>query len=120
MKRRLTLGLLLVTLSTYAIEQKLMVSMDTPSTAWSVRIIEAYQSKDSIIVVAELKSGGIGGAAITRVTDTISIDAVKLPVKYYVLGKTWNWPNKGYTFFKDRKSLDKKLNAAKRIFTRKK
>ena len=97
-------------------KQKITVEMDTPSTAWTVSILEVHQTKTEIIVLSQLKSAGIGGAAISRVKDSVSITGAKLPVKHYVLGKNWNWPNKGYHFIKDRQVFDKAVKGGKLLY----
>ena len=117
MKYFATLILISAFISLHAADkQKITVEMDTPSTAWTVSILEVYQTKTNIVVLSQLKSVGIGGAAISRVKDSVSISGAKLPVKHYVLGKTWNWPNKGFNFSADRKAFDKAAKNAKQLY----
>ena len=97
-------------------KQKITISMDTPSTAWTVMIQEVYQTDKELVVLSRLKSAGIGGAAISRVSDSITVSAAKLPVKHYVLGKNWNWPNKGFHFIMDRKDFDKAVKGGKLLY----
>jgi hypothetical protein len=38
-------------------------------------------------------------------------------VKYFVIGKTWNWENEEkYTFIKDLKEIEKDLAASKELY----
>jgi len=37
----------------------------------------------------------MGAQVISTVEDALVLDAPDLPVKVFVLGKTWNWQNQG-------------------------
>ena len=53
--------------------------------------------------------------------DSIEITAEDLPLKHFVLGKTWNWENKeDMTFIKDRKDIADDLAKGTRLYTKEK
>ena len=59
----------------------------------------------------------IGLQVITTLSQKVVVVVPDLPVKHYVLGKTWGWENqdKGVEFIKDRKKLDELLKGAKQV-----
>lgn len=70
------------------------VSVTVPDSRWSVSISKVTQMQDHIAVIAKLKqSDGMGMMVISQVSDAVSFTSKDLPIKYYVLGKSWNWEN---------------------------
>jgi hypothetical protein len=71
-------------------------------------------------VLSTVKGGGIGLTVISKAKDSVKVKAPALPVKHFILGKTWNWSKEKYHFLKDRKELEKFVEQAKakRIYTR--
>ena len=58
--------------------QTIKVSLDAPATNYSLVITQAHHvGEENWIVAQVLKKGDFGGAAITRVTDEIKLDAPK-------------------------------------------
>jgi len=58
--------------------REIRVEFDTPATNYGVSIRAVYGVGDSLWVISEVtKTGDIGGAAITRVSDEVTIDAAK-------------------------------------------
>lgn len=81
--------------SAAAAERQIKVEFDAPATNYGVKIQAVYQVGDELWVVSRVFTrGDIGGAAITQVSDEVTIDtdtAADAPVNHKVLGKTWNW-----------------------------
>ena len=107
-----------VSSSAPAIERDIGVTLKVPDTAWRIDIKEVYQIDDALIVISELsRPAGHGGQMITTVVDTVRIAAPDLPVKHYVVGKTWNWENsEPYKFVPSRNALDADLLRGKRLY----
>lgn len=105
---------------------KVKVEFDTPATNYGVAIQEVHRVGEQLWVISKVtKKGDFGGAAITRVTDTVTVEAPKdLPVVHKVLGKSWNWgkDTKSLTYVKSEKDLKKQLEKemAKLIWRREK
>ena len=93
-----------------------------PSTAWTVQITDAYEFEAEVWIVARVSaSSEFGAAVISTVTDSITIPDTAKDVKYFILGKTWNWENspelEPYEFVKenDEQQFETKLKSGKRI-----
>ena len=99
------------------IQLKLMV----PDTTWMFAIDEIYQVRQELWVVASVKQMGqaFGLMMITTLEDQVTVKAPALPVKYYILGKTWGWKNEEpYIFIKNRTEIELALTQGKRLFSR--
>ncbi|MEM1223221.1 MAG: insulinase family protein, partial [Verrucomicrobiota bacterium] len=95
------------------------VRIDTPNSGWKVAIKAVYKTDKNLVVISQLDhSGDLAAQVITTVYDSLSLeDAGDLPVKHYVVGKTWNWGNsEKYTFVEDTESLDKAMSRAELLF----
>ena len=91
-------------------KRTITVSLDAPATNYSVKITHVYQAKEKLLVVAQIhKRGQFGGAAITRIKDSIQIEAPDLKIETYVLNKTWNWKGKEPYIYVSKAQLEKVL-----------
>lgn len=97
-----------VVLETSMQEQTAEVSVTVPDSLWSVSIDRVVQSDEQIAVIAQLKKAdGMGMMVISQVSDAVSFKAKPLPIKYYIVGKTWNWESaEGYEFVSDPSELN--------------
>lgn len=98
-------------------KQTIQVRLDTPDAGWSLSIKNVFQTSESIVVISQLEHRAESAAqVITTVSDTVHIPATntELPIRYYILGKTWNWgtsPN--YTFIDSMNAFGTALDGAK-------
>ena len=76
------------------------VHLSVPDTRWSIKIVNVVQTNSEIAVLCQLsQSDMMGMMVISEVVDAVEFTAQNLPIKYYILGKTWNWENhEGYSF----------------------
>ena len=82
-------------------DQKLTVQLTVPDSAWKIAIDAVHQVKGEIWVVSTVSRDPdlMGAAVISTVTATVKLDVGDLPVKHFIIGKTWNWKNEEpYTF----------------------
>jgi hypothetical protein len=102
----------------HAQESTVSVQLTVPDGGWKIRIDQVYQTSTHLLAVSKLeRSPGLAIQVISQAKASVKIKAPKLPVRHYVLGKTWNWPNKEpYTFLSDPKELPKKVAGAKLVF----
>jgi hypothetical protein len=102
----------------HAQESTVSVQLTVPDGGWKIRIDQVYQTPTHLLAVSKLeRSPGLAIQVISQAKASVKIKAPKLPVRHYVLGKTWNWPNKEpYTFLSDPKELPKKVAGAKLVF----
>lgn len=101
----------------HAQESTVSVQLTVPDGGWKIRIDQVYQTPTHLLAVSKLeRSPGLAIQVISQAKASVKIKAPKLPVRHYVLGKTWNWPNKEpYTFLSDPKELPKKVAGAKLV-----
>jgi len=100
-------------------QQTISVRLDTPDAGWSIAIDSIYRTKESLIVISKLShSADLAAQVITTVADTVQISASEapLPVRHYILGKTWNWGAiPSYTFIESMSAVGESLENAEKI-----
>jgi len=103
---------------TQARESTVSVQLTVPDGGWKIRIDQVYQTPTHLLAVSKLeRSQGLAIQVISQAKDSVKVKAPKLPVRHFVLGKTWNWPNKEpYSFLSDPKELSKPIAGAKLVF----
>lgn len=101
-------------------KQAVAVRLDTPNAGWAISIDAIYQTDESLVVISKLENtSDMAAQVITTVSDTIHIAAPEeaLPVRHYVLGKTWEWgANKDYTFIESMDAFGAALERATEIY----
>jgi len=102
----------------HAQDSTISVQLGVPDGGWEIRIVQVYQTSTHLLAVSKLeRSPGPAIQVISQVKDSVKVKAPKLPVRHYVLGKTWNWTNNlPYAFLSDPKELTKKVAGAKLVF----
>ena len=76
--------------------EKISIRMDTPDAGWAIAIESAYRSEDAIIAISRLtRTEGMAAQVISTVTDSITFPRAGLPIKHFVIGKSWNWGDTG-------------------------
>jgi len=103
---------------TQARESTVSVQLTVPDGGWKIRIDQVYQTPTHLLAVSKLeRSQGLAIQVISQAKDSVKVKAPKLPVRHFVLGKTWNWPNKEpYSFLSAPKELSKPIAGAKLVF----
>ena len=103
---------------THARESTISVQLTVPDGGWKVRIDQVYQTPTHLLAVSKLeRSPGLAIQVISQAKDSVKVKAPKLPVRHFVLGKTWNWPNKEpVTFLSDPKEFSKPVAGAKLVY----
>ena len=98
---------------------EIMITVTVPDSAWQLEVLEVHQTDKEIIVISEVSRDPnvFGAQVITTLSQKLNLIIPDLPVKHYVLGKTWGWENqdKGVQFIKERKELDEMLKGAKKL-----
>lgn len=94
------------------------VQLTVPDGGWKIRIIQVYQTSTHLLSVSKLeRHRGPAIQVISQAKDSVKVKAPKLPGRHFVLGKTWNWPNKEpYAFLSGPKELSKEIAGAKLVF----
>jgi zinc protease len=99
-------------------ERTIEVTVTVPDAAWRLSIEEVYQVKDELWVISRVSRDpdAMGAQVITTLTASVKVEAAALPVKHFVLGKTWNWAEEDHTFIGDMKEIAKSLRDAKALY----
>ncbi len=103
---------------TQARESTVSVQLTVPDGGWKIRIDRVYQTPTHLLAVSKLeRNPGLAIQVISQAKDSVKVKAPKLPVRHFVLGKTWNWPNQEpYSFLSDPEELTKPIAGAKLVF----
>jgi zinc protease len=101
-------------------QQDISIRLDTPDAGWSIEIDKVYRTSESLVVIAQLEHrGDIAAAVISTASDSVSIPSTDpaLTMRYYILGKTWDWgvaPD--YTFIDSMDAFGAALDRAELIY----
>lgn len=101
--------------------EKISVRIDTPDAGWKLEIQKIYRTNDSLIAISKLsRNADVAAQVITTVADSVEVPSeIKLPVRNYVLGKTWAWGDTGnYTFIDSMDELKDDLEGAELVYPR--
>jgi len=100
------------------------VRLDAPDAAWRIGIESIYRTEERLIVISRLsrKKDAIAAQVITTVSDKVRLpipeDASGLPVRHYILGKSWDWGShpENYQFPDSLETLEDTLARAEKIY----
>ena len=70
------------------------IELEVPNPAWKLQITNIYEAPDEFILIAKVNSrNSLTSQVITKISDLVSakVKNPKKPVRYYVIGKKWNW-----------------------------
>jgi len=101
-------------------EGEITVTLTVPDAAWTIAIDEVHEVKDEIWIISTVSRDPdvMGAQVISIVKASVKLAAPDLPVKHFVIGKTWDWKNEEpYTFIKNLKELERELKSGKFIYT---
>jgi hypothetical protein len=98
--------------------QAISVRVTVPDLGWIINIDEIYKVEGELWVVSVLhRTSGLFGQQITTKSDTVKVPHSSLPVKHFVLGKTWGWQNEEpYVFLNSRDEIAEELESGKLVF----
>jgi zinc protease len=107
--------------------QPITVRLDTPDAAWRIEIEKIYRTTESIVVLSQLSrpSEAMAAQVISTVADTVQINKIDasadVPVRHYIVGKTWNWGDTGeFSFIESAETLTEALVGAELLYSREK
>ncbi len=100
------------------------VSLPTPDPAWRIAIEEIHRVDEALWVISRVSRDPdlMAPQVISETGDRVVVPAPDLPVRHFVLGKTWRWepegPAAGYRFIDDRKEIEDRLKEGEPVFRR--
>ena len=115
----LSLVLLLNTIALAADEKEIMVKLTVPDAEWTIAINEVHRVGNELWIISTVSRNPdiIAAQVISSVQASLKLAAPDLPMKYFVIGKTWDWKNEeSYTFIKDLKQIENKLKSGKLLY----
>ncbi len=95
------------------------VTLTVPDTSWAIAIEEVHQVGDEIWVISTVsqQSDVMGAQMISTVAASITISLPELPIKYFIIGKTWSWENtEPYIFLADQRQIENDLKNGKILY----
>jgi hypothetical protein len=102
-------------------EREIQVKVKVPDAAWGIAIDAVYRVGGELWVVATLSrpADAMAAQVISTISDRISVSAPDLPLKYFVLGRTWRWKGEEpYTFLGSRDEIEEALRGAEVLYQR--
>ena len=94
------------------------ITISAPDSGWRIRIHKVYQVDNELWVISILSR--IEGQAVQKISkcsDNVAISKSHLPVKHFVLGKTWNWAmEKNIVYIESYDEIEKMLKSGKLLF----
>lgn len=118
-KMMLLLALIFFTTTAGATEKEITIKLTVPDTTWTLAIREVHQVENELWVISAVsqKPDIMGAQVISTLQASVKIAGPNLPVKNFIIGKTWAWKNEEpYTFIADLKQIEAELNSGKRLF----
>jgi heat shock protein HslJ len=100
-------------------EKKITVSLTVPDPTWSIGIDEVYTVGNELWIISIVSQNPdmMGAQVISTVQDSLKLAVPGLPVKNFIIGKTWAWENtEPYTFIPDLKQIETELKSGKRLY----
>ena len=114
------LSILLFCTATLGAEKKeITVEVTVPESAWTIAIDEVHEVNNELWVVSTVSRDPniMGAQVISLVRASVKLAVRDLPVKHFVLGKTWSWKSKEpYTFIKNFKQIEKEVKSGKLLY----
>ena len=102
-------------------KKEITIALTVPDSAWTISIDEIYEVSGELWVVSIVSRdpNTIGLQVISTLKQSETIVAPDLPVKHFVIGKTWQWENKEpYTFLKNKSQIEAELKNGKLLYKR--
>jgi len=115
----LPLILLLCTTAFGADEKEITVKLTVPDAAWTIAIDEVHKVGNELWVISTVSQNPevMGAQVISTVQASLKLTAPDLPMKYFIIGKAWDWVNKEpYTFIKNLKQIGEELKSGKLLY----
>jgi zinc protease len=100
-------------------EREITVTLTVPDAAWVIFINEVHEVKNEIWVISTVSRDPdmMGAQVISVVKASVKCAAADLPVKHFVIGKTWGWKyEEPYTFINNLKELERELKYGKLLY----
>jgi hypothetical protein len=87
----LPLVLLLCTTAWGADEKEITVKLTVPDAAWAIAIDEVHSVGNELLIISTVSRNPdlMGAQVISTVQASLKLAAPDLPLRYFVIGKTW-------------------------------
>jgi hypothetical protein len=102
-------------------KKEIAISLTVPDSAWTISIDEVYEVRGELWVISSLSRDPdvTGLQVISTLKQSEKIVVPDLPVKHFVIGKTWQWKNKEpYTFIDNIDRIEAELKNGEILYKR--
>jgi len=100
--------------------REIEVKLKVPDMGWKILIKEIHQRDEALLVISSLtRHPGPSGQAISTVSDRVRMELPDIPVRHFILGKTWTWENKEpYTYINSMDDIAGQLEGSRLLYRR--
>ncbi|MFH1440989.1 MAG: hypothetical protein ABIH18_02970 [Candidatus Omnitrophota bacterium] len=103
--------------STQSTTQKITVSLDVPSSGYSIKIKDVYETPKETLVLAVIQPPDPKMMVLTMIDtirDSVYVEKITGKIKVFITGKNWNWDNTGgYIFINNQNEFYNETKNAK-------
>ncbi len=102
-------------------KKEITIALTVPDSAWTISIDEIYEVNGELWVISTVsRDPDVAGLqVISTLKQSETIAAPDLPVKHFVIGKTWQWENnEPYTFIDNIHRIEVELSSGKLLYKR--
>ena len=120
-KRMWPLLLLLCTTAWGADEREIVVELTVPDTTWEIAIDEVHRVGNELWVISTVAQDPdrMGAQVISKVRAALRLQAPDLPVKHFIMGKSWDWQNpEPYRFIDELGQIRAELQTGELLYRR--
>mgnify|MGYP001193212370 CR=1 FL=1 len=100
-------------------EREIAVELTFPDPEWTITIDEIQRVGNELWVISSVSRDQdmMGSQVISTIKASLRLEAPNLPLKYFVIGKSWEWQNQEpYSFIDDREQIDKELKNGELLY----
>jgi hypothetical protein len=111
--------LLLCTNAWGADKKEITVKLTVPDAAWAIAIDEVHRVGNELWIISTVsrKPDLMGAQVISTVQASLKLAVPDLPMRYFIVGKTWNWKNEEpYAFIENLEQIEKALKSGKLLY----
>ena len=99
--------------------REITVKLTVPDAGWAIAIDEVHMVSNEVWVISSVSRDPdmMAAQVISTVKASVDVAVPDLPVKHFVIGKTWGWKNEEpYTFLDSRSEIEQALKTGKPLY----
>ena len=99
--------------------KQITVQLTVPDPTWSIVIDEVYRVGNELWIISIVSKNPdvMGAQVISTVQSSLKMAVPDLPMKNFIIGKTWGWENEEqYAFIKDLSQIENELKSGELLY----